>query len=264
MNLSRRLRASCTAGDPTFLAAALRAGAPAPHAAFIAAVSDGAEESADAVTILGNSPERFLSLSTDARGRDPPDQGDPPPRWGRRRRSRRGRRALGRRQGSRRARHDRRSRAQRSGARLPTRQRGGRLAGAGGVAADGSPPDLDRARAAAPGRRARRAAGRDLSGRLGDRRAQASGDADHRRARAGSPGRLHRRHRLVGCRRAISIWRSRSARRCCAAVSSSCRSAAGSWSTPTPEGELRETEVKARAFAALCDAKADRPPPPPR
>ena len=32
----------------------------------------------------------------------------------------------------------------------------------------------------------------------------------------------------------------------------------------TPEGELRETEVKARAFAALCGARSGRPPPPPR
>ena len=61
VNLSRRLRATCTAGDATLLAAALRAGAPAPLAAFIAAHGTGA----DAVTILGNSPERFLSLSTE-------------------------------------------------------------------------------------------------------------------------------------------------------------------------------------------------------
>jgi para-aminobenzoate synthetase component 1 len=61
VNLSRRLRATCTAGDPTLLAAALRAGAPAPHAAFIAPAVGGV----DALTILGNSPERFLSLSTD-------------------------------------------------------------------------------------------------------------------------------------------------------------------------------------------------------
>jgi para-aminobenzoate synthetase component 1 len=61
VNLSRRLRATATAGDPTFLAAALRAGAPAPHAAFIAPSSvDGA-----GITILGNSPERFVSLATD-------------------------------------------------------------------------------------------------------------------------------------------------------------------------------------------------------
>jgi para-aminobenzoate synthetase component I len=61
VNLSRRLLASCTTGDPTFLAAALRAGAPAPHAAFIAGVPT--ERARDALTILGNSPERFLSLS---------------------------------------------------------------------------------------------------------------------------------------------------------------------------------------------------------
>jgi para-aminobenzoate synthetase component 1 len=61
VNLSRRLQATCTAGDATLLAAALRAGAPAPHAAFI----DGTGIGPDALTILGNSPERFLSLSTD-------------------------------------------------------------------------------------------------------------------------------------------------------------------------------------------------------
>ncbi len=60
VNLSRRLRATCGAGDPTLLAAALRAAAPAPHAAFI-----GGAGGADAFTILGNSPERFLSLSAD-------------------------------------------------------------------------------------------------------------------------------------------------------------------------------------------------------
>jgi anthranilate/para-aminobenzoate synthase component I len=61
VNLSRRLRATVTAGDPTALAAALRAGAPAPHAAFLAGVGDGE----DALTIIGNSPERFLSLTAD-------------------------------------------------------------------------------------------------------------------------------------------------------------------------------------------------------
>jgi para-aminobenzoate synthetase component 1 len=61
VNLSRRLQATCTAGDPTLLAAALRTGAPAPHAAFI----DGTGAGPDAITILGNSPERFLSLSTE-------------------------------------------------------------------------------------------------------------------------------------------------------------------------------------------------------
>ena len=32
----------------------------------------------------------------------------------------------------------------------------------------------------------------------------------------------------------------------------------------TPDGELRETEVKARAFAALCGARSERPPLPRR
>ncbi|HSY39118.1 MAG TPA: anthranilate synthase component I family protein, partial [Polyangia bacterium] len=63
VNLSRRLQATWTGGDPTFVAAALRAGAPAPHAAFIAG-STAPGDAADAGTILGNSPERFLSLST--------------------------------------------------------------------------------------------------------------------------------------------------------------------------------------------------------
>jgi len=58
VNLSRRLSAAASAGDATFLAAELRAAAPAPHAAFIA----GAE---GAPTIVGNSPERFLSLGSD-------------------------------------------------------------------------------------------------------------------------------------------------------------------------------------------------------
>ena len=77
VNLSRRLRAPSRVGDPTFLAEALRVGAPAPHAAFIAAADTGpgargdavtgavTDAVTDAVTILGNSPERFLSLSTD-------------------------------------------------------------------------------------------------------------------------------------------------------------------------------------------------------
>jgi para-aminobenzoate synthetase component I len=55
VNLSRPLIAVCGAGDPSFIAAALRARTPAPHAAFIAAV-DGRG------ALIGNSPERFLSL----------------------------------------------------------------------------------------------------------------------------------------------------------------------------------------------------------
>jgi anthranilate/para-aminobenzoate synthase component I len=55
VNLSRRLRARTGAGDPVALAAALRARAPAPHAVFIAA-DDGRG------ALIGNSPERFLSV----------------------------------------------------------------------------------------------------------------------------------------------------------------------------------------------------------
>jgi anthranilate/para-aminobenzoate synthase component I len=58
VNLSRRLRARFEAGDPVALAAALRARAPAPHAAFLAA-TDGRG------ALIGNSPERFLSLDLD-------------------------------------------------------------------------------------------------------------------------------------------------------------------------------------------------------
>ncbi|HSY42040.1 MAG TPA: anthranilate synthase component I family protein, partial [Polyangia bacterium] len=58
VNLSRRLRARFAAGDPVALAAALRARAPAPHAAFLAD-ADGRG------ALIGNSPERFLSLDRD-------------------------------------------------------------------------------------------------------------------------------------------------------------------------------------------------------
>jgi len=60
VNLSRRLSASCApvASVPIALATALRARAPAPHAALIASADgDGA--------LVGNSPERFLAVATD-------------------------------------------------------------------------------------------------------------------------------------------------------------------------------------------------------
>ena len=60
VNLSRRLSATCETGGaaPVALAAALRARAPAPHATLImAADGDGA--------LVGNSPERFLAVSPD-------------------------------------------------------------------------------------------------------------------------------------------------------------------------------------------------------
>jgi para-aminobenzoate synthetase component 1 len=60
VNLSRRLSASCAVDAPVAVAvaAALRAGAPAPHAALIAS-ADG--EGA----LVGNSPERFLAVAPD-------------------------------------------------------------------------------------------------------------------------------------------------------------------------------------------------------
>ena len=60
VNLSRRLSAACAPGAaaPVALAAALRARAPAPHAALIASVDgEGA--------LVGNSPERFLAVTAD-------------------------------------------------------------------------------------------------------------------------------------------------------------------------------------------------------
>lgn len=54
VNLARRVSAGFE-GDAVELAAALRARAPAPHGAFIAAAAGGA-------WLVGNSPERFLAL----------------------------------------------------------------------------------------------------------------------------------------------------------------------------------------------------------
>ncbi|HEX2659366.1 MAG TPA: anthranilate synthase component I family protein [Polyangia bacterium] len=61
VNLARRLTAAMGEGDPLWLAAALRADTPAPHAVWMGArrVSGGAIDS----TVIGNSPERFLRLS---------------------------------------------------------------------------------------------------------------------------------------------------------------------------------------------------------
>jgi para-aminobenzoate synthetase component 1 len=76
VNLARRLSAPCGDGDPVALAATLRRRAPAPLGAFIAAASGGAY-------LIGSSPERFLAVDTDgnvetrpikgtrARGADP-------------------------------------------------------------------------------------------------------------------------------------------------------------------------------------------------
>ncbi|HLK90425.1 MAG TPA: anthranilate synthase component I family protein [Polyangia bacterium] len=75
VNLSRRLRATATPGDPAALAAALRSRAPAPHAAFIA---DPGGDPTGALTILGNSPERFLALAADGTVETRPIKGTRP------------------------------------------------------------------------------------------------------------------------------------------------------------------------------------------
>jgi len=73
VNLSRRLSASCALAGaaPVALAAALRARAPAPHAAFIAA-ADGAG------ALVGNSPERFLAVTPDGAVETQPIKGTRP------------------------------------------------------------------------------------------------------------------------------------------------------------------------------------------
>jgi para-aminobenzoate synthetase component 1 len=73
VNLSRRLSASCTPAGalPVALAAALRARAPAPHAAFIAA-ADGSG------ALVGNSPERFLAVAPDGAVETQPIKGTRP------------------------------------------------------------------------------------------------------------------------------------------------------------------------------------------
>jgi para-aminobenzoate synthetase component 1 len=65
VNLARRLSADIAAGDPVWIAHALRARAPAPHAIWLARAS--AQRGGGALDYLvGNSPERFLR--TDGRG----------------------------------------------------------------------------------------------------------------------------------------------------------------------------------------------------
>jgi para-aminobenzoate synthetase component 1 len=83
VNLSRRLRATATAGAPVALAAALRSRAPAPHAAFIAGVAGAPTDAltdslTDDLTILGNSPERFLALAADGSVETRPIKGTRP------------------------------------------------------------------------------------------------------------------------------------------------------------------------------------------
>ena len=63
VNLARRLTATMGAGDPLWLPVALRAAAPAPHALWMGtrSVVDGPVDGG----IVGNSPERFLRVSSE-------------------------------------------------------------------------------------------------------------------------------------------------------------------------------------------------------
>jgi para-aminobenzoate synthetase component 1 len=84
VNLARRMTATIGQGDPVWIAAALRAGAPAPHAIWIG----GRSSSGGPIDrqVVGNSPERFLRVTPDgaietrpikgtrARGADPTSQ----------------------------------------------------------------------------------------------------------------------------------------------------------------------------------------------
>jgi para-aminobenzoate synthetase component 1 len=70
VNLARRLSAPLGPGNPVELAAVLAARAPAPHGAFIA--------TADGAALLGNSPERYLSVDPDGRIETAPIKGTRP------------------------------------------------------------------------------------------------------------------------------------------------------------------------------------------
>jgi para-aminobenzoate synthetase component 1 len=76
VNLSRRLRAQLSPGDPLWLAATLRARTPAPHAIWMGARST--PEGALDRFIVGNSPERFLRVEADGRLETRPIKGTRP------------------------------------------------------------------------------------------------------------------------------------------------------------------------------------------
>lgn len=67
VNLSRKLEATVRPGDPVWMAAALRARAPAPHAFWMAEASLHEGAPSENAYIVGNSPERFLRLAVDGR-----------------------------------------------------------------------------------------------------------------------------------------------------------------------------------------------------
>jgi len=76
VNLARRLVAPLVSGDPLWIAAALRERAPAPHAIWMGRRSR-ADGPIDAY-VVGNSPERFLSVGADGAVETRPIKGTRP------------------------------------------------------------------------------------------------------------------------------------------------------------------------------------------
>jgi para-aminobenzoate synthetase component 1 len=76
VNLARRLTAMVGPGDPVWMAAALRARAPAPHAVWMGSrTTPGGPIDR---SVVGNSPERFLRLTADGRVETRPIKGTRP------------------------------------------------------------------------------------------------------------------------------------------------------------------------------------------
>ena len=99
--------------------------------------------------------------------------------------------------------------------------------------------------------RPRRAA-RDFSRGHAFGRAQDPGHGDHRRAGAGAPRPLRRRHRLRGPAREPGLLHHHPHGGACATGRPTSRRGRASWPTPIPPPKQRETEAKAGAvFEAL-------------
>ena len=77
VNLARRLTATISEGDPLWMAATLRARAPAPHAIWMGSRSRGHTAGIDRY-LMGNSPERFLRVTPDGAVETRPIKGTRP------------------------------------------------------------------------------------------------------------------------------------------------------------------------------------------